>query len=616
MKGENIMSFMFKPLAYDDLTAINRPELDSSIKKAMVVGNEEVAKAIIRSVDFFKRPVILVEGYVGNDFISFAKLLQEQIGSQDSRLFDMKDVYLSEEEINEMTKENLPLNFEDDPVLLFGSLFEGKLEDLIDYEKLNRRIKEIQDFQGVSIIYGHGAAVQPLLDIAASVVYIDISPKNAAVRAREGKFMNIGDKKPRSFNALMRRNYFVDFEVVVHQRKKLMNENLIDFYVDGNNDEEYKMLPLQKFKDLLDTLVQYPFRCKPVYLEGIWGGEYIRKVRNLPMNIAKNIAWIFEFIPMEVSIVVEIGDYNFELPFATFMCNKGKHILGEKAYEKFGGYFPIRFNYDDTYHSDGNMSIQVHPKGEFTRKHYNEKGSQDEAYYVVATGHGAKTYVGFNNDADTEEFIALADKSQREGIEIDYKKYINAEDSIPGKQFMLPAGTIHASGQNQFILELGSLTIGSYTYKIYDYNRKDKDGNTRPIHLKNAKKVLEYNRNKDWVRKNIAIDPILVKESDSYKELIVGNTDLMYYQTSRVELKTKGTYKGSNNNQFTVITLVDGEEIEVYSESNPEFKFTQKYLEIVVIPASITDYVIVNKGYQPAVVHKTYLKPNFENHIF
>ena len=609
------MSFMFKPLAYDDLTAINRPALSSSVKESFVVGNEKISSAIIKSMNQCEKSIILVDGYVGSNFVNFVKELQKQIPGKSSKAFDMKDVYLSEEEINEMTKSNLPLNYEDDPVLLFGSMFEGKINDLINDEKLNNRINEIQNFHGVSIVYGHGCTVKPLLDIAAKVVYIDISPKSAAIRGREGKFMNIGDIEARPFNALMRRNYFVDFEVVIHQRKKLINENIIDFYVDGNQDDEYKLLPFQSLKELLSTLVQYPFRCKPVYLEGIWGGEYIRKARNLPMDISKNIAWIFEFIPMEVSIVVEVNSHNIELPFATFMSEQGKTIIGEKAYEKFDGYFPIRFNYDDTYHSDGNMSIQVHPRGDFTRKHYNEKGSQDEAYYIVATGHQAKTYVGFKNDADVDEFIDLVDKSQHEGFEVDYKKYINAEDSMPGKQFMLPAGTIHASGRNQLILELGSLTIGSYTYKIYDYNRRDKDGKTRPIHLKNAKKVLEYNRNADWVRKNIAIEPIFVKESDDFKEFIIGDTDLMYYQTSRVELNTNGSYKSDNNHQFTVITLVDGEEIEVHSESNPDFKFTQRYLEIVVIPAAITDYVILNKGYQPAVVHKTYLKPNFERYI-
>lgn len=609
------MSFMFKPLAYDDLTAINRPELPTEVKDAIAIGNGTVAKTIINSISECSKAVILVDGYVGSSFANFTDELGKQIKGHDSKVFDMKEVYLSEEKINELTKSNLPLNYDDDPVLLFGSLFHGNIGDLIDEEKLISMIKEIQEFDGISIVYGHGCTVKQLLDIADKVVYVDISPKSAAIRAREGKFMNIGDKEARPFNALMRRNYFVDFEVVVHQRKKLVNENIIDFYVDGNDDDEYKMMPFKAFKDMLCTLAQYPFRCKPVYLEGIWGGEFIRKVRNLPMDIAKNVAWIFEFIPMEVSIVVDINSYNFELPFATFMSYDGRDIIGKKAYEKFDGYFPVRFNYDDTYHSNGNMSIQVHPRGSFTRENYNEKGSQDEAYYVIATGHNAKTYVGFKNDADVNEFIELADKSQRHGTEIDYKKYINAEDSIPGKQFMLPGGTIHASGQNQLILELGSLTIGSYTYKIYDYNRKDKDGKTRPIHLNNAKKVLEHDRNADWVKKNIAIEPILVKEEKDFKEFIVGNTDLMYYQTSRVELKTNGVYEAGNNDQFTVITLVDGEEIEVYSKSNPDFKFTQRFLEIVVIPATITDYVIVNKGYQPAVIHKTYLKPNFENYI-
>ena len=609
------MSFMFKPLAYDDLTAVNKPILPASVKESVAVGNDKVSAAIINSINESENPVILVDGYVGSNFENFVKEIQKQITDKKSKSFNMKDVYLSEEKINELTKENLPLNYEDDPVLLFGRIFQGEIDKLIDKEKLSNMVNEIENFDGVNIVYGLGCTVKPLLDIADKVVYIDISPKSAAIRGREGKFMNIGDSKIRPFNALMRRNYFVDFEVVVHHRKKLIDENKIDFYVDGNHDNEYKMLPFKPFKELLKILVQYPFRCKPVYLEGIWGGEYIRKVRNIPMDISKNIAWIFEFIPMEVSIVVDVDSYNFELPFATFMAAFGERIIGEKAYDKFDGYFPVRFNYDDTYHSNGNMSIQVHPSGEYTKKNYNEKGSQDEAYYIIATGHNAKTYVGFKNDADVDEFIALADKSQRDGIDVDYKKYINAEESVPGKQFMLPGGTIHASGQNQLILELGSLTIGSYTYKIYDYNRRDKDGNTRPIHLKNAKKVLQKDRNQDWVKKNIAIEPVLVKESPDYTEFIVGDTDLMYYQTSRVELKTNGIYKSSNNDQFTVITLVDGEKIAVYSESNPDFKFTQKYLEIVVIPETITDYIIVNKGYQPAVIHKTYLKPNFENCI-
>ncbi len=68
---------------------------------------------------------------------------------------------------------------------------------------------------------------------------------------------------------------------------------------------------------------------------------------------------------------------------------------------------------------------------------------------------------------------------------------------------MLPAGTIHSSGQNQLVLEIGSLTIGSYTFKLYDYVRKDLDGTPRPIHSVYGEEVLSKERNASWVKKII-----------------------------------------------------------------------------------------------------------------
>lgn len=369
------------------------------------------------------------------------------------------------------------------------------------------------------------------------------------------------------------------------------------------------MLPGWALNDLLKTLIQYPYRAKPVYLEGIWGGEYIRKIRHIPEDISGNIAWIFEFIPMEVSIEVAVGDEVIDMPFYTFVQKMGCEMMGEKAYEEFEGYFPIRFNYDDTWHSNGNMSIQVHPDEDFVIDHYDEFGRQDEAYYVIATGHGARTYAGWKGDG--REFLELAKKSEKDHSDIDYQNYVNSVPSVPGRQIMIPAGTIHASGRNQLILELGSLTIGSYTYKVYDYNRKDKDGNVRPIHTANAEQVLHFERDSKWVDDNIAIEPIPVSKTDEAAEFTVGKTDLMYYETSRVEIEKGGHYEGHNNGQFTVLTLVDGEEIKVYSKSHPEFSRNQKYLDIVTIPATIEDYVIEAKGYQPVVVHKTYLRDGY-----
>ncbi len=609
------MSFMFKPLAYDDMSAINKIDLTVEIKKSLVVGNDKVGRSIAKHcAENMKNNAfcLAIDGYVSAEFDVVLNGISEYCKNKKIRLttINMKNYYKSKTEIDELTSENLPLNYDDDPVLLFGRLFEGNMDDLMDKDKLNSLYEGLKEKNnGITVVYGMGSAIKSVRDFCDAVAYIDVTPKIAAIRAREKRFANIGDESPREFNLLMRRNYFVDFEVAFKLRNELLNEYGIDFYILGSDDNNYMLMPGSSLEIVLETLVHYPFRAKPVYLDGIWGGEYIRKIRNIPQDISTNIAWVFEFIPMETSIVIDIDGNYVDIPFYTFVQKKGLSMMGQKCFDEFDGYFPIRFNYDDTWHSDGNMSVQVHPDEEFVVDNYNELGRQDEAYYIIATGHDAKTYCGFKDDGKV--FLELAKKSEKDNKDIDYQKYINSVESVPGKQVMIPAGTVHASGRNQFILELGSLTLGSYTYKIYDYNRKDKEGKLRPIHTKNAQKVLHFERNSEWVRKNVVIDPILISETQDYKEYIVGRTDLMYYQTNRIELNTHGTYEGNNNGQFTVITVVDGEEVEVYSKGNPEFRFTQKYLEIVTIPATIDDYVIKAKGYQPVVIHKTILRDNY-----
>ncbi|HCA70937.1 MAG TPA: phosphoheptose isomerase, partial [Lachnospiraceae bacterium] len=106
--------------------------------------------------------------------------------------------------------------------------------------------------------------------------------------------------------------------------------------------------------------------------------------------------------------MADLADMQLEFPFYCFVQTIGEALMGSKAHKKFGGYFPIRFNYDDTFHSSGNMSIQVHPDGEFVKENNGELGRQDESYYMVVTGQQAKTYCGFKENADVEEFIEKA----------------------------------------------------------------------------------------------------------------------------------------------------------------------------------------------------------------
>ena len=613
------MSFMFKPLEYDDTTAINRPALSEdllgdltfgTVPAGMRLADELAARAQNEGV------VIAFDGYASAHFDDLCGAVAQNLRQKGLTVVwhTMEEAYKSVAELDEMLSESLPLNYDEDPVLLYGRLYKGRIEDFVDPARGEGIKAELANVPAGTVVMlsGYGSASTYFDDVVDLRAYLDVTPKNAAVRAREGQLVNIGDSTPRPFKELMRRNYYVDFEVIVKNRKRLLREGLIDYYIEANHPRDFVLMSGGTALAILDSLSNQPFRTKPVYLEGIWGGEYMRKARHLPMG-PKNIAWIFDLIPMEVSVLVEAGDRMVEFPFSTFVQAKAEKIVGEESVKTFGTYFPIRFNYDDTYHSNGNMSVQCHPDRDLCRSMYGEPGSQDEAYYVVATAHRAKTFIGFNEGIDPHEFIEKARLSQETGEDVDYEKYVNHVDSVPGRQVMIPGGTIHASGRGQLILELGSLTMGSYTYKMYDYNRIDSDGQPRPIHLNMGERALKMDRTTSWVNENIAIEPIPDGSGEGWEQFIVGKTDLMYYMTKNLFMDAGVKAEFKNNGQFTVLTLVDGEHIRVYSKSNPDFYYDQNYLDIVVVPASIEDYVIENTGYQPCVVHKTMLREGYQD---
>lgn len=614
------MSFMFNPHPYDDPNAVNRPELSREVVDSLISGTKESAAYLANHIQSklgsgSKNIVLALDGYTGAQFNQTVNLISQllKLNSIAVKAFNFKDLVKSGEQLDLKLSENLAEDKEKDPVLLYGKLFQGSYEELFDSEKLKHFERSVKEFKNsaegeVYIVYGSGCTIERLRADYDLVCYFDLSPKEVILRARRGAFANLGDVIAKPIKALLRRCYYVDFELAGHLRWDLIRKDDIDFYIASNDPDQINLIPRESFSSIMASLAKNPFRCKPVYLEGVWGGHYIKNLRNLPESM-QNCAWVFDLIPLEVSIVVEAGENLLEFPYFTFVQKEGEAIMGSECVQKFGGYFPIRFNYDDSYHASGNMSIQVHSGHKYNVENYNEHGRQDESYYVIATGHGAKTFVGFNEDADPQEFIEECKKSEKEGTFIDYEKYIDHAESVPGLQVMIPEGTIHSSGRNQLILEIGSLSIGSYTYKMYDYLREDFDGKRRPIHNYHGEKVLRKEYTTSWVKENLLQDPQIVRSGEGWAEYILGEHELLYYSLRRLEFEK--TIEGDTGGKFHVLSLVDGEEVLIQSLDNPELSYTQKYLDVIVVPANMGKYLIRNLGNQPVVVHKTMLKDDF-----
>lgn len=598
------MSFMFHPYPYADPSAVNKIEVPESVKKELTAGILNVAKRISALFDNGVKS-IGIDAYPGAEYETLVNVLKQQLATQKVEFFDATDVLLPSEVITAKVKPYLPEDREVDPVLLYGRRYTEGYRGLQDQDKVSTLVERINSAQRI-IVYGKGALSEEIQDAFDVRIWMDVTPRTAVLNCKNGKNRNIGLTEELPYALMMRRNYYVDFETAMEQRWKMMKSRKIDYYISADVPEKMQMLTFSALLDLFRELNRRPFRCRPVYLEGVWGGYYIHRLRNLPKEM-KNCAWVFDMIPLEVSLVAEIGDGEFEVPFFTFVQAMGEELLGHRAFTEFGGYFPIRFNYDDTFHSSGNMSIQCHPGEKYVVSNHGEFGRQDESYYVVIADQGAKTYLGFNEPDSCEKFFAEAEKVEKTHELMDYEKYVNYVPSIPGTQVMIPAGTIHASGRNQVILEIGSLTVGSYTYKLYDYQRLDiTTGVPRPIHLKMGKDVIRGERDKVWVNNNLVNHGETVREGDGFKEIVVGEHDLLYFSLRNLIFDREIT--DNTNGLFHVLALVNGEKVRVESLNNPELYYDMNYLDMAVIPANFGEYRIKNLGVGTVTIHKTHLK--------
>ncbi len=606
------MSFMFNPFPFDDPVAVNHLTDVSFCGKKAYPGNNAIKLALCEEIRIKAkngRCVIGIDGYATAPFAKVAELITAFY--PDARIFDLRDVYIPADDLDKLFAEYLPMDRVKDPVLLYGKLYKGEFASLFDAAKVEKLIADVKASAGTVIVYGNGALSEQFDGLYDLKLFTDVTPKQAVLNIKAGGYRNLGNDKDIPFKATMRRCYYVDFEMCFRNREKLLNTKGFDFHIDATHVDKMNMLAVDVLFGLFDKALDRPFRCRPVYLEGVWGGYLVQKERNLPKEM-KNAAWVFDLIPMEVSVVFDVDGNEYEFPYYTLVHGMGEKLMGKACMEQFGGYFPIRFNYDDTFHSNGNMSIQLHPGEKFLRENSNEPGRQDESYYVVATAQGAKTFIGFRDDCDVDEFLAAAKQSEIDHQPIDYLKYINYVDSKPGTQVMIPSGTIHASGRNQVILEIGSLTVGSYTYKMYDYCRKDLDGNPRPIHSYYGELNINKNAKRSWVMGNIVQERRHVRGEnlggDSfYEEVIVGENDLLYF-TLRNLIFNEKAYDNTDG-YFHVLSLVDGEDVTVRSKNDPSMCFNMKYLDIIVVPASVGEYEIINnKPGSVVTIHKTMLR--------
>ena len=229
----------------------------------------------------------------------------------------------------------------------------------------------------------------------------------------------------------------------------------------------------------------YPLKFKPILKSTIWGGEKIIPFKHLDIQQEQvGESWEISDVPGDESVVANGADAGKNL---TQMVDEYKAALvGESNYKRFNGKFPLLIKFIDACQD---LSIQVHPDDELAMKRHQSLGKTEMWYVIGNDGGKAHLRSGLSKQITPEEYAQMiADNTICDAL-ADYAVQ-------PGDVFFLPAGRIHSIGAGCFIAEIQETS--NITYRIYDFNRKDKNGNTRELHTELSKDAIDYTVNEDY----------------------------------------------------------------------------------------------------------------------
>ncbi len=534
--------------------------------------------------------VIIIDGYGGVLWELFKSQLNAAFLKNNKMAFwyDINTCLKPPEVINQIIANNL--NGDD---LVFGKKYTGNLTDFFDEQKL--QMLQPDASIDVCIVYGSGAS---LSDWKGLLVYVDVPKNEIQYRMRAGSITNIGTNDLQPASQMYKRFYFVDWPVLNKHKEKLLCQ--INYIVDEQRINEITWMEGNDFRSTLHNMLEQPFRARPWFESGIWGGSWLKdNIAGLNKDEV-NYAWSFELITPENGIVLQGNQFLLEVSFDFLLFYNNKKLLGNAAL-RFGNEFPIRFDFLDTYNG-GNLSIQCHPRTKYIQDNFGENFTQDETYYILDCEADGNVYLGFQEDINADEFKTELTIAQKEGIEMDAEKYVQRHTAHKHDLFLIPNGTVHAAGKNNMILEISS-TPYIYTFKMYDWQRLDLNGQPRPINIEHAFNNLYFDRKGKYVAEKLISKPVTLLEWDVGKQISLPTHEEHFYAVERYEFTGKVTI--NTNGQCHICMLVEGDKITVINNNN---KQVFQYAETFVVPANVKSYELNYVGKKKAFVVVAYVR--------
>ena len=265
----------------------------------------------------------------------------------------------------------------------------------------------------------------------------------------------------------------------------------------------------------------------------LWGGEKIATYKQIATD-RKQIgeSWELSGVEGDVSVVAEGPDAGKTL--TELLARDKERLLGSRNYERFGTEFPLLIKFID---AREDLSIQVHPDDRLAWERHRSKG-KTEMWYVVAADEGAHLRSGFTRQVTPAEY----EKSVADDTITDL---LTDHEVHPGDVFFLPAGRIHSIGAGSFIAEIQQTS--NITYRIYDFNRRDANGNLRELHTEQAKEAIDYSVEADYRTRYEAV-------KDRPVELVA----CPYFTTTLYDLTRPCEIDLAATDSFLVVMCIEG----------------------------------------------------------
>lgn len=217
----------------------------------------------------------------------------------------------------------------------------------------------------------------------------------------------------------------------------------------------------------------------PIFKTIIWGGEKIAPFKGISTD-QQSIGESWEISGVEGSESVVAAGPDKGMTLSQLLHRDGASLLGKKNYQKYGDTFPLLIKFID---ARQDLSVQVHPTDELAVARGGKFG-KTEMWYVLGAEDGAVLANGFNRNVKPEEYESLVETGKIMDV-------LNFNKIKPGDVYFIPAGRVHAIGKGCFVAEIQETS--DITYRLYDYKRRDKDGNERQLHTAEAFDAINFN---------------------------------------------------------------------------------------------------------------------------